>query len=207
MSRKALIGGRHSGAATEPFVAKGTAKSESFRSALSRARFNKAIGKLADKAFATKSPRVKAAYGEAKTRSANAWKKSSDFQTALHHAVFLKTLGPLAKFLESKVLLTRSDRLALARFVRSWEAPKLGRPPGPLSGEVNAAQRNAVYLVRVLQRDWLKENNRQRVPASVTDELIAHAINEASKAFPRSPKLSPGDIRALVNKASRKIID
>jgi hypothetical protein len=43
----------------EPFVAteaQETVKLELFRSALSRARFNKAIGKVADKAFATKSP-------------------------------------------------------------------------------------------------------------------------------------------------------
>ncbi|MBR1216201.1 hypothetical protein [Bradyrhizobium sp. JYMT SZCCT0180] len=151
-----------------------------------------------------KGPIETAAYMEAKRRTRNAW-KSSDFQTAMHYAVTLKTLEPLAKFLESKALLTRSDRLTLARFVRSREVPKVGRPRGPLSG--NVAQRNAVYWVRLGQQKWLKENGRQRVPTSVTVVLIADAINLASKAFPLLPKPRADDVRALVNKASRKIIE
>lgn len=154
-----------------------------------------------------KGPIVTAAYNEAKRRTRNAW-KPSEFQTALHYAVVLKTIEPLAKFLESETLLTRNDRHALARFVRSFEAPKAGRPPGPLPGDVNAAQRNAVYLVRLWQQAWLNKNNRQRVPTSTTNAFIADAINVASKALDVSPKkLSPDDIRALVNKTSRKILD
>ena len=209
MTRKAPNSGGRSGAATEPFVtteAQGTVKLELFRSALSRARFNKSIGKFADKEFATKDRLVKAAYGEAKGRATHAWRKSSEFQIAMHYAVALKTMEPLAKFLESKTLLTRSNRLALARFVRSFEAPQRGRPSGRLKSDFYEAQRNVVYLVQLGQQVWRKKYKRQRVPASVTNELIAEAIYEASKVFPKA-KLSSDDIRALVNKASRKIID
>jgi hypothetical protein len=154
-----------------------------------------------------KDPVETAAYNKAKRRTANAWKETSEFQTALHHTVILKTMEPLAKFLESKTLLTRGDRLMLARFVRSREAPKVGRPRGPLSGDVYAAERNAVYWVRLRQQKWLEGKKRERVPAGVTDELIAEAINVASKDFNVSPKkLSFDDIRALVYKTSRKII-
>ena len=60
MTMKAPNSGGQSGAATKPSVApeaQDTAKLELFRSALSRARFNKSIGKFADKAFATKDRR------------------------------------------------------------------------------------------------------------------------------------------------------
>jgi hypothetical protein len=210
MTRKLPSSGGQSGATTEPFAAaaaQDTAKLALFRSALSRARFNKSIGKLAEKEFATKDRRVKAAYDEAKMQLTNAWRKSSEFQTALHFAVTLKIMEPLAKLLESKTPMTRSDRLTLASFVRSLEAPKEGRPPGRLSDDLNVAQRNAVYLVWHCQKDWLIKNNRQRVPGSVTNELIAYAINVATKDFPLSPKLSSDDIRARVNKTSRNIID
>lgn len=63
-----------------------TAKLELFRSALSRARFNKSIGKFADKAFATKDRLVKAAYDEAIRHSANAWKP--ELQSALKNDFF-----------------------------------------------------------------------------------------------------------------------
>jgi hypothetical protein len=118
----------------------------------------------------------------------------------------LKTMEPLAKFLESKKPLTRSDRLALARLLRSLEAPKVGRPRGPLSGDVNAAEKNAVYWVWLGQKKWLEKNKRQRVPASVTTKLIADAINLASEAFKLPSKLSSDVILAKVNKTSRKII-
>jgi hypothetical protein len=173
---------------------------------LSRARFNKAMGKVADEAFATKDRRVKGAYQGAKRRTCDAWRKSSEFNVALYDAVTFKAMEPLAKFLESKTLLTRSDRLALARFVRSLKAPKVGRPPGRLPGEENAALRNAAYWVQVQQQAWLNKNNRQRVPASVTNEFITDAINVVSTAFKPRSKLSSDDIRALVNKTSRKII-
>jgi hypothetical protein len=208
MTKKATSkSGPQSGATPEPLLATEAETAKLERSALSRAPFNKAIAKLADKAFATKSSAVKAAYNKAKTSTGRGWKSPGEFKAALYYAVTLKLMEPLAKLLESKTLLTRSDRLAFASFVRSLKPSKDGRPPGPLSDALHVAQRNAVYLVRLGQKAWLIEKNRQRVPASVTDKLIADAIDEASKAFPRSPKLSPGDIRALVNKASRKIID
>ena len=57
------------------------------------------------------------------------------------------------------------------------------------------------------QKKWLEKNKRQRVPASVTNELIAEAIDLASEAFKPQSKLSPDVISALVHKTSRKIID
>ncbi|WOH82148.1 hypothetical protein RX327_02815 [Bradyrhizobium sp. BEA-2-5] len=146
-----------------------------------------------------------AAYKEKKRRLGNAW-KTSEFENAMYFAGALKIMEPLASFLESKAILRRSDRLALARFVRSFAAPKPGRPIGRVAGDSNEAQRNAVYLVRLGQQCWRKESKRQRVPASVTNELIVVAIKEALKAFPKA-KISPDDVRALVNKASRKIVD
>ena len=178
-----------------------------FRAAMSRACFNRSTGEWADKEFATKSSLVKAAYNAFQRRTANAWEAdSSEFQTALHIAMTLKTMEPLAKFLESKKPLTRSDRLALARLLRSLEAPKVGRPRGPLSGDVNAAEKNAVYWVWLGQKKWLEKNKRQRVPASVTTKLIADASSMASEAFKLPSKLSSDVILAKVNKTSRKII-
>jgi hypothetical protein len=153
-----------------------------------------------------KGPIETAAYEEAKKRISNAWEKASEFETALHFTLVLKRMEPLASFLESETPLTPSDRLTLARFVSFFEAPTAGRPRGPLSGDVNAAQRNAVYWVRLHQQTWLKENKRQRVPTSVTNDFITDAINLASEAFKLRSKLSSDDIRALVNKTSRKII-
>ena len=47
-----------------------------------------------------KGPVETAAYNKAKRRTANAWKKTSEFETARYLAVTLKIMEPLAKFLE-----------------------------------------------------------------------------------------------------------
>jgi hypothetical protein len=141
-----------------------------------------------------------AAYTEGKRRTRNAW-KSSEFQTALHFAVTLKTMEPLAKFLESKTPLTRSDRRALARFIRSLEAPKAGRPSGPLSGDVYSAQRNAVYLVRLGQQQWCEQHGRVRVTRSVTEGLITAAVKTCSEALKvPAAALDPDTIRKILDK-------
>jgi len=90
MTKKAPpINEEHLGAATEPLApteSQGPAKFELFRSALSRARYNKSIGKIADKAFAARSPREKAAYDEAKRLLENAWKP--ELQSSLKNDVY-----------------------------------------------------------------------------------------------------------------------
>jgi hypothetical protein len=153
-----------------------------------------------------KGPIEAAAYEEYTNRISNGWKTASKFDEALNFTLVRKTMEPLAKFLESETPLTKSDRFKLARFVRSFEEPKVGRPGGRSSSDVNTAERNAVYWVRLGQRKWRDENKHQRVPAGVTNELIAEAINAASISFPKV-KLSSGDIRAQVHKNSRKILD
>jgi hypothetical protein len=140
------------------------------------------------------------AYRKYKSDLINAW-KFSEFRQVLHFAVVIGSMKPLATFLTSDKPLARSDRRALAGFVRSLEKRKQGRPPGPSPGDVPAALRNAVYLVRLGQQSWLRKHNRQRVPPSVTNELIPDAIKVASSAFKvPAAKIGADDIHRLLSK-------
>lgn len=140
-----------------------------------------------------KAPVETAAYNKAKRRIANAW-KSSELQTALHYVVTLKTMEPLAQFLESETHMTRSDRLTLGSFIRSLEARKTRRP---LSSR-QEAEHNAVYLVRLGQQKWCKMHGRERVTRSVTDGLITDAVKTCLTTF--KVKLDPDNIRRIIDK-------
>jgi hypothetical protein len=94
---------RHSdwegGAVTKKASNSGDAKTL-FRSNLSRARFNKAIGEVADKAFATQPPSVKAAYNDTKKLLENAWKP--ELQSALKNDVY--DAAELRRKIEASIL-------------------------------------------------------------------------------------------------------
>ena len=135
MTRKATSkSGKQSGAAAEPSKSKDATK---FRSALSRARLDKSMGKFADKEFATKDPLVKAAYDEAKRFSENAYNprfsKTSPVPqlTSVDKAGYARGQARASRFLKllNKLLkgrLRRGDPLPKsaerAAAHRSWSA-------------------------------------------------------------------------------------
>lgn len=195
MTRKAPNSVGQSSAATEPYVAtetRDTAKLELFRSALSRARFNKSIGKFADKAFATKDRRVKAAYDEAKMRLSNASK--SEFQQALARAAnYLPSTGPV----------TREDKRALADFIKPLKMLLKGRSRGMGLRFIAMAERAAAYLVRERLKLLRKKSGRKRISpkTGIHAKLIAEAITEVSIQFNVPPaKISADTISRLVRK-------
>jgi hypothetical protein len=146
-----------------------------------------------------------AAYKQLKRRTRIAW-KASEFDQALHLSRVLKTIDPLAEFLESNAPLTKNNRLTLITLIRpyisSLESRGPGRPKGRSQGDFSEAERNAAYWVRLEKQKWLKNNGRQKVPRSVTNALIKEAIKLASMSFPA--KLSPDGIRGRLDKTSRK---
>ena len=153
---------RQSGPATAPLVAAELSKDapKSFRSALSRARFNKSIGKLADKAFATKDRRVKAAYDKEKMRTANAWK--SEFQQALARA---------ATYLPSTKPVTREDKRALADFLKPLNKLLKGRPRGGPPRLPPLAEHAAAHLVRERLKLLRKKNGKERISKELGAEV------------------------------------
>jgi hypothetical protein len=184
---------RQSGLTRESLLkAQSTAKSESFRSALSRARFNKAIGKLADKAFATKSPRVKAAHDEARMHLTNAWK--SEFQQALARA---------ATYLPSTKPVTREDKRALADFLKPLKKLLKGRSRGMGPRLFAMAERAAAHRVRERLKLFREKDGRKRISSKsgIHRKLIAEAIPEVSTQFNVPPaKVSADNIFKLLNK-------
>ncbi|MBR1151553.1 hypothetical protein [Bradyrhizobium sp. JYMT SZCCT0428] len=189
MTRKEPNRGRQ--AATKLAAARDTAKLESFRSTLRRARFNKSMGTFADKEFATKDSRVKAAYAEAKMRSTNAWK--SEFQQDLARAAtYLPTTKPA----------TRDDKSALADFLKPLNKLLKGRlrrgDPLPRS-----AERAAAHLVRERLKFLREKSGKERITrkSGMPAKLIAEAIKDVSLQL-KAPlaKISAASVSRLVYK-------
>jgi hypothetical protein len=175
MTKKAPHSRRQSGAATASLVANAATEARDttkldFKSALRHARSNKAVGKLADKAFATKDPRVKAAYDEAKMGLANAYK--SEFQQALARA---------ATYLPSTKPGTREDKRALADFLKPLNKLLHGRlrrvDPLPKAAE-DAAAHLVLERLKYLREKSGKERITQK--SGIPAKLIADAIKEVS---------------------------
>jgi hypothetical protein len=170
-----------------------TAKLELFRSTLSRARFNKSIGKLADEAFATKDPAVKVAHDVATMRAANAWK--SEFQQAIALAA---SHLPLSK---PRTLVDRSAVKELIKALQKLLRGQRPRPPVKASPRIPAAEFAAVSIARAAKRLWRINNRRQRVPPEVTEKLITDAIKSASLQFSVPENMIRRDaIKRLLNK-------
>jgi hypothetical protein len=181
MSNKTINGGKQSSA---------TAKREQFRSALNRARFDKAIGEMADRGFASKSSGVRAAYDEANMRASNAWK--SEFQQALAQADF---------DLRPKKPLTREDKRALKDFIKKLKKLLKGRPHGGDRRRPAAAERAAAYLVQERLKVLRETSGRKRISKELGTKLIAEAIERASfQLGVPSEKISPGNVERLVYK-------
>ena len=164
----------------------------SFRSNLRRARFNRAMDKLAEDSFATKSPLEKVAYDELKRRLSNAWK--SEFQQALARAEFcLSSTNPV----------TREDQLALADFLKRLKRLLKGRPRGRAHRLPLLAERAAAHLVGERLKELRKESGKKRISrkSGVPGGLIDEAIKKVSIQFsvPRS-KISAENISTLVYK-------
>jgi len=193
MRRKAPNGSGQSRATAEPSAprqALDTAKLETFRSALKRARSNKSISKYADQAFATKDPVVKAAYDELKMRLANAWK--SEFQQALAQADF---------YLGSKKPITREDRQALENLIKKMKKLLKGRPHGGERRPPAAAERAAVYLARERLKFLRETSGRKRISKESGSKLIAETIEAVSfQLGVPSKKISPENVARLLYK-------
>jgi hypothetical protein len=163
-----------------------------FRSNLSRARFNKAMDKIANDSFATKSPLVKAAYGESNMRSSNAW--NSEFQQALARAEYC---------LSSTKPVTREDKRALADFLKRLKRLLKRRPRGGAPRLPPLAERAAANLVRERLKAFRKESGKKRISRKSGEpaRLIAEAIKEVSIHFSVAPsKISAKNISTLVYK-------
>ncbi|MFK4536167.1 thiamine kinase-like enzyme [Bradyrhizobium ottawaense] len=195
MSRKALNGGGQSGPAIKPLAtmqARDAAKLESFRSALNRARFNKSIGKLADKMFATKSRPVNEAYSEKTFRLTNAWK--SEFREALARA---------ESYLPSTKAVTQEDKRALADFIKKLKELHRGRPRGGSPRRPAMAERTAAHLVLERLKYMREKTGAKRISkkSGIPAKLIADARKEVSLHFSvPAAKISADNIARLVDK-------
>jgi hypothetical protein len=185
--------GKHPGADTGASVASpDTSRRERFRSTLKRARAEKAFSNHADKQFATKPPRVRAAHDEAKVRLSNAWK--SDFQQAIALAA---SHVPLSK------PQTSDDRDAIRKLIETLQELLDGRPLGRATQIVPMVELAAAHLVQERLKLLRLKLGKERISKNMAarDKLIADAIKQVSFQFSIPPaKISADNIYRLVFK-------